>query len=311
MSSRTAWPSVAFTLDPAGLLAKARNALTAYGLVAPATLVMFAMLLGPTALVFLLSLTDWQFGARSFAFIGLGNYIEMIGDPVFRRSFVNTLIYVAVAMPASVLLGLAVALLIQAGTGGRTFFRTAYFLPVASTFVAMATVWQFMLHPSLGIVNDTLRLIGMAGPDWLTDRQLVLFTLAGIGIWETVGYNMILFLAGLTAIPGHLYEAGEVDGVESGWDRFWTITWPMLGPTTLFVVVITAIRSFRVFESVAVLTQGGPANASQVLLYTMYQEGFVYFRAGYGAALTVVFLTFILLLTLAQVRVLEQRVHYQ
>ena len=288
-----------------------RDALTAYGLAGPASLVMLAMLLGPTAMVLLLSLTDWQFGARTFSFIGLANYAELWADPIFRRSFTNTLLYVAVVMPASVALGLGVALLIQSCTRGRTFFRTAYFLPVASTFVAMATVWQFMLHPNLGIVNELLGVLGLAGANWLTDRGLVLFTLAGIGVWETVGYNMILFLAGLTAIPSHLYEAAEVDGVETGWDRFWTVTWPLLGPTTLFVVVITAIRSFRVFESVAVLTQGGPANASQVLLYTMYQEGFVYFRAGYGAAITVVFLTFILLLTLAQIRVLERRVHYQ
>jgi len=255
-------------------------------------------------------LTDWGFGARSFAFIGLDNYAEMTGDPVFRRSLINTLVYVGVVMPVSVALALGVALLIQGGRFGRTFFRTAYFLPVASTLVAMATVWQFMLHPNLGLVNEMLRLVGLAGPSWLTDRGLVLFTLAGIGIWETIGYNMILFLAGLMAVPGHLYEAAEVDGAHRPLDKFLTVTWPMLGPTTLFVIVITAIRSFRVFESVAVLTQGGPGNASQVLLFTMYRESFVYFRAGYGAALTIVFLAFILILTLIQIRVIDRRVHY-
>lgn len=288
-----------------------RGMLAAYALAGPATAAMLAMLLAPTALVFFISLTDWQFGALTFNFIGFGNYAELVEDPIFRRSFLNTLIYVGIVMPLSVLLGLAAALMIQAGTGGRLFFRTAYFLPVASTFVAMATVFQFMLHPNLGIVNEFLRTIGLPGQNWLTDRQLVLFTLSAIGIWETVGYNMILFIAGLMAIPRHLYQAAEVDGVETGWDRFWTVTWPLLGPTTLFVVVITAIRSFRVFESVAVLTQGGPANSSEVLLYTMYQEGFVYFRAGYGAAITVIFLAFVLILTLIQVRVLDRKVHYE
>lgn len=294
-----------------GVLSRLADGLTAWGLAGPATAALVAMILGPSVMVLLISLTDWQFGARGFDFVGLGNYLSLARDPVFRRAFANTLLYVAVVMPASVFAGLGVALLIQSASRGRTFFRTAYFLPVASTFVAMATVFQFMLHPSLGVVNDMLGLVGVAGPSWLTDRQLVLFTLAGIGVWETVGYNMILFLAGLLSISDHLYEAAEVDGVETAWDRFVTVTWPMLGPTTLFVVVITAIRSFRVFESVAVLTQGGPANASQVLLYAMYREGFVYFRAGYGAAITVVFLVFILLLTLIQIRVLDRRVHYQ
>lgn len=296
--------------EPSGGKARLRDSLAGIALATPATALMLALLIGPTLAVGFLSLTDWGFGARSFAFIGLDNYAEMAGDPVFRRSLINTLVYVGVVMPVSVALALGVALLIQGGRFGRTFFRTAYFLPVASTLVAMATVWQFMLHPNLGLVNEMLRLVGLAGPNWLTDRGLVLFTLAGIGIWETIGYNMILFLAGLMAIPGHLYEAAEVDGAHRPLDKFLTVTWPMLGPTTLFVIVITAIRSFRVFESVAVLTQGGPGNASQVLLFTMYRESFVYFRAGYGAALTIVFLAFILILTLIQIRVIDRRVHY-
>ncbi|MFN3461930.1 MAG: carbohydrate ABC transporter permease, partial [Oceanibaculum sp.] len=284
--------------------------LVPYGLAVPALALLLLLILLPSFAVILLSLTDWQFGARSLNFIGLGNYEELLQDRVFRRSILNTLIYVGVVMPASVFLGLGIAMLIESGTRGRAFFRAAYFLPVASTFVAMATVWQFMLHPSLGSVNQFLWLFGIRGPDWLSDSNTVLLTLSAIGIWETLGFNMVLFLAGLKSIPRDLYDATDVDGGHRFWDRFMTVTWPLLGPTTMFVIVITAIRSFRVFESVAVMTQGGPGNASQVLLYTMYTEGFQFFRSGYASAITVVFLAFVLLLTLIQVKVIERRVHY-
>lgn len=276
----------------------------------PATLLMLALVLVPVLLVIGLSGTDWQLGARTVRFLGFANYAELFDDATFRQSLLNTLLYVGLVMPASVGFGLLTALLIEANIRGRTFFRTVYFLPVASTFVAMATAWQFLLHPRLGLLNAILAALGLPGQEWLADRSLVLPTLAVIGVWETVGYNMVLFLAGLAAIPREYYAAAEVDGAHRPWDRFVTVTWPLLGPTTLFVVCITAIRSFRVFETVAVMTQGGPGNASQVMLYTMYQEGFVFFRAGYGAAITVVFLTFVLLLTLVQLRVIERRVHY-
>ncbi|MCG6115902.1 MAG: sugar ABC transporter permease [Mesorhizobium sp.] len=187
--------------------------------------------------------------------------------------------------------------------------RAAYFLPVAATLVAMAVVWQMLLHPNLGLVNHMLAAAGISGPAWLSDRGLVLYTLAVIGVWQTVGYNMVLFLAGLAAIPQHLYDAAEVDGADRGWERFWTVTWPMLGPTTLFVTVVTATGAFRVFETVATLTRGGPAFASDVLVYAIYREGFVYFKAGYSSAITMVFFAFVLLFTVVKFRFMEKRVH--
>jgi multiple sugar transport system permease protein len=138
----------------------------------------------------------------------------------------------------------------------------------------------------------------------------VLVALAAIGVWEQIGFNMVLFLAGLTAIPRELRAAAQVDGARSALDRFLLVTWPLLGPTTLFVVTITMIRAVRVFDTVAVLTQGGPNRASEVLIHTMYQEGFTYFRLGYSAAITLVFLAIVLALMWLQTRVLDRRVHY-
>ena len=287
-----------------------REALAALALAGPAGTLILVFLIAPLVCIALLSITDYQLGAKTLRLVGLTNYSEMFGDRVFRRSLENTLIYVGVVVPISVGLGLAAALLIEAGASLRAFYRTVYFLPVMATLIAMAIVWEFALHPTLGLVNLTLKAIGFAGVDWLQDRRIVLYTLAGIGIWQSVGFNMVLFMAGLQGIPKDLYEAASVDGVSNGWDRFRTVTWPMLGPVSLFVVVITAIRSFQVFDTVQVMTKGGPNRASEVLLYTMYSEGFEFFRTGYAAAVTMVFLAFVLTLAVLKTWFLDRKVHY-
>ncbi|MFO1159007.1 MAG: sugar ABC transporter permease [Reyranellaceae bacterium] len=276
-------------------------------LTGPAVLLMLVFLIGPLLCLIALSFTDYQLGAPSISVVGLANYREMAGDDTVRISIVNTLIYVAVVVPASVALGLGAALLIEADTSLRGFYRSAYFLPVMATLIAMAIVWGFLLDPRIGAVNFALKWAGLKPLDFLHDRKLVLFTLCGIGIWQSVGFNMVLFMAGLTAIPSELYEAAAVDGARSGSSRFALVTWPMLAPVTLFTVVITAIRAFQVFDTVQVLTDGGPNKASEVLLHTIYAEAFGFFRVGYAAALVVVFLVFILMLSAVRVFVLDRR----
>ncbi|MEQ8401568.1 MAG: sugar ABC transporter permease [Roseitalea porphyridii] len=276
---------------------------------------MITLIFAPVLIVAVLSFTDYQFGAPTLNWIGLENYVTLFTDPLGCRAVTNTLIYVAIVVPFSILLALLVAVglhdLTRRAPLLSSILRASYFLPVAATLVAMAIVWQMLLHPTLGLFNNVLAVVGLPGRNWLSDRGLVLYTLAVIGIWQTVGYNMVLFLAGLAAIPQHLYDAAEVDGAGRGWDRFWTVTWPMLGPTTLFVTVVTATNAFRVFETVATLTSGGPAFASDVLVYAMYREGFVYFKAGYSSAITMVFFVVVLVFTLLKFRVLERRVHYR
>lgn len=279
-------------------------------LAGPALALIVLFLIGPLTCIVLLSLTDYQLGAATLRFVGLRNYTEMFADPVFRKSLTNTLLYVAIVVPGSVLLGLGAALLIEADRSLRAFYRAVYFLPVMATLIAMSIVWELMLHPQFGVVNQLLKSVGLGRYDWLQNQSLVLFTLCGIGIWQSLGFNMVLFMAGLTSIPQDLYEAAAVDGANTSLDRFRLVTWPMLGPVTLFVIVITAIRSFQLFDTVQVLTKGGPNKASEVLLYTMYSEGFEYFRSGYASAVTVVFLLFVLALSAFKVFVLDKRVHY-
>jgi multiple sugar transport system permease protein len=276
-------------------------------LTAPAVLLMLVFLVGPLLCLIALSFTDYQLGAPSISFVGFANYDEMTGDDTVRISIANTLIYVAIVVPVSVALGLGAALLIDTDGSLRGFYSAAYFLPVMATLIAMAIVWGFMLDPRIGAVNFALKALGFRPLDFLHDRKLVLFTLCGIGIWQSVGFNMVLFMAGLTAIPSELYEAAAIDGARRGGARFALVTWPMLAPVTLFTVVITAIRAFQVFDTVQVLTDGGPNKASEVLLHTIYAEAFGYFRVGYAAALVVVFLVFILALSAIRVFVLDRR----
>lgn len=294
-----------------GRNARARaEARTAWAFVLPFLTALTLFLLGPTLAVMALSVSDWKLGEARIAFVGLANYRELLSDRIFWNSIGNTALYAVIVAPVSVALGVWLAVLIEGTRAGRAFFRSAIFLPVVSTSVAMAIVWEFLLHPSLGPVNGLLGLAGIAPQRFLGDAGLVLYTLAGIGIWETAGYVMVLVLAGLKSIPADLYDAAAVDGAGRPWERFWTVTWPLLGPTMVFVTIIAVLRAIRVFESVAALTQGGPRRASEVVLFTIYQEGITYFRIGYASALTVVFLAVLLLLTLAQYRLLDRRAHY-
>lgn len=286
------------------------EAIAAWLLALPALILMWAMLLGPAVAVLLLSFTEWNFGDPEMGWAGIGNYAQLVDDPVFWQSLRNTLVYVGVSVPATVGLGLAAALLVESVGRGRAFYRAAYFLPVASTLLAMALVWEFMFNPTVGFVTQALRALGLPTTDWLQNPDTALLALAVIGIWQNLGLAMVLFVAGLQGIPRDLYEALALDGADGAWERFRRVTWPMLGPALVFVVAIIAIRSFQVFDTVAVLTEGGPNKATEVLLHTMVQEGFRFLRTAYGAAITVVFLVFTLAITVAQTVLLDRRAHY-
>ncbi len=174
----------------------------------------------------------------------------------------------------------------------------------------MAVAWEMVLHPSIGAVNLLLKHVGIQGPNWLGDERTALMSLAVIGIWEHLGFAMILLLAGIKTIPGDVYDAARLDGIHRPLDRLCFVTLPLLGPSLMFVTVIVATRAFQLFDTVAILTKGGPSKSSEVLLHTIYVESFQFFRTGYGAALTLVFLAVVVSLTLAKARFLDARVHY-
>lgn len=282
----------------------------AWALSAPALALMGVLLVLPTLAVFALSLTDAELGMPTMKYLGLSAYADLLHDRAFLGALRNTAIYAGLVVPASVVLALALALLIEADELLKPFFRSVYFLPVVALVVAMATVWQYLMHPSIGPINLILNRLGMPSVNWLASSDNVLWALAIIGIWQSVGFNLVLFLAGLTSINRDLYAAAEMDGARSAWSRFWVVTWPLLGPTTLFVLTISLVNAVKVFETVATLTHGGPNKASDVLLWRIYEEGFVQLHIGTASAMAVVFIVLLLVLVLIQTRVLDKRVHY-
>jgi multiple sugar transport system permease protein len=286
------------------------EAVAGYAFAMPALFLILVLLILPIIVVFLISLTDYQLGALKWSWVGFGNYAEMMVDKAFLRSLANTFIYVAIVVPGSVGFALIIAILVQERTKSKAIYQTIFFLPVTTTLIAMSIVWHFLLNPSLGPVTSLARAMGFADFDVFGDPDLVLVGLAVIGVWQLVGFNMILFLAGLTAIPRDLYDAADIDGADGAWDRFARVTWPMLGPTTLFVVVTTTITAFRVFDTVAVITRGNPMGRSDVLLFTLYKVGFQDFNIGPASAMTIAFLVFVLVVALAQAFLIDRRTHY-
>jgi len=287
------------------------DAVIAYLLAGPALLLLVVLFFLPVAAVLVIALTDWQFGALTLSFVGLANFREVFGDEGFRASLVNTVAYVLIVVPGTVAIGFVVALLIESGRSLRAFYRAVHFVPFMATLAAMAIAWEALLHPTIGLVNQTLVGLGLPTANWLRDEHTVLPVLAVIGIWQNLGFAMVLFLAGLKSIPQDLYDAADIDGADLWLDRLRTVTLPMLGPVTMFVVIVVPLRAFEAFDTVKVLTQGGPGHASEVLLFTLYRESFEYLRTGYGAAVAVVFLLIVVALTLVQARIMDKRVHYQ
>jgi multiple sugar transport system permease protein len=278
------------------------------GLAAPAAFLLVVLYVLPLLCLLLLSFTDYELGATALRWVGVENFQRAWNDPVFIRSLRNTLLYMAIVIPGGVLLSLWVALLVHQRSRSRSFYEVIYFLPVTSTLIAMATVWQFLLHPKLGFINAALRAVGLGETAFITDPVWVIPVLSFIGLWQMIGFNMIIYLAGLAQIPPDMYEAAEVDGVVDGWERFTHITWPLLAPTTVFVVVTTCISAFKVFDTVLALTQG--KSQSEVILYAIYLEGFQYFKMGYAAALTLIFLGLIFVASSIQLIKLDKKAHY-
>ena len=276
----------------------------------PASFLMLSTMLLPVIIVMLLSFTNYELGMPDTGFVGIDNYVSVLSDAKFWHVLRNTVIYTLLVVPGSVIGGLFLAVLVQSVGKGRRIYQCLFFLPVTATLVAMATVWKYLLHGQIGPINQLLHALGLPQMEFFGDPGLVLISLAIIGIWQLAGFNMVLFIAGLVAIPEDLYDAARVDGADRPWDRFFTVTLPLLGPTMLFVIVTSSITAFKVFDTVAVLTRGGPQAASEVILYQIYLEGFQYLRTGSAAAMTVLFLACILVLSWLQTRLTERKVHY-
>jgi multiple sugar transport system permease protein len=264
-----------------------REQLTAAPFLAPALIFLVVFLLAPTLLSLFWGGTDKSLTTSTWHWTGLANLREAFGDSQVGTATRNTLLIVIVSVPTSIVLGLGLAMLVNGVTRGRTLVRLLLFLPVTANLVAMSVVFQYVFSPDqTGLANTVLSAAGVAPVDWLGSRTTALLVVGSVGLWRLTSLVFVLYLAGLTAIPGSVDEAAEVDGLR-GWTRFSRITWPLLAPTTVFAAVVGAVLSLQTFETVAVLSQGGPNGASETLVYRIYKIGFEpSFRVGYANLLS-------------------------
>ena len=284
-----------------------RQASAAWGFLAPALVLIGVFFFVPVLAGFVMSFTDFDIYAigspDTIRFMGFENYRQVVTDPEFWRALRNTLYFVVVGGPLSVIASLSAALLVNAKLARfKGLFRTIYFLPVVTTMVAVAIVFRYLLHPKYGLVNQALGLLHVGPIDWLGDPHWSMPAIVLLAVWKNFGYNMLIFIAGLQSIPEELYEAAELDGASSR-DRFLHVTLPSLAPTFLFVGVMTMIGQFQIFAEPYVMTQGGPAQRTVTVLYLMYEEGFKWWSLGSASAVAFVLFVIMFAITLLQMRV--------
>ena len=274
-----------------------RRSLAGWMFAGPALIMLGLFFFVPVLLAFALSLTDFDLYALAdtddLRFIGVGNYAELLRTPLFWKALGNTFYFVIVGVPLSIGLSLGAALLLNGVASTLVgFFRTALFAPVVTTLVAVAVIWRYLLHTRYGMINYGLDSLGIDPVDWLGDPDWAMPTIILFAVWKNFGYNMIIFLAGLQAIPEDLYEAARIDGA-SWWRQFVHVTLPMLGPVMLLVSILTMAGYFQLFAEPYVMTLGGPLQSTVSLLYLMYEEGFRWWNLGNASA--VAFLLFLLM----------------
>ena len=276
-----------------------RNTLLGWSFILPNFLGFATLTLVPVVTLFYMSMTNWNvFGSATW--VGFANFERLFGDGSFRISFWNTIYYAALHIPLTIVAALGLALLLNNKLRGVAFFRTAAFLPYITSIVAIAVVWNLLFSPDYGPINQILRAIGLANPPgWLTSSDWAMPAVVIVGTCRDMGYYMILFLAGLQTVPRELYEAARVDGA-GAWQRFRNVTLPCLRPTMFFVTVMLTINSFKIFDLILVMTDGGPGQSTSVISQFIYRKGFEENQFGYASSAAVVLFFLCIAVTIFQ-----------
>ncbi|MFX3636458.1 MAG: carbohydrate ABC transporter permease [Candidatus Pristimantibacillus sp.] len=286
-----------------------RNRLVAYTFLMPNIIGFLIFICFPVVASFYMSFTEWN-GFGSIKFTGLDNYKRLMTDETFGISLANSLIMTLVFVPVTILLAIVFASILNRGIRGLKLFRTAMFLPHITATIAVAVIWQLLFNPSMGPINGMLRSLGIdQPPGWLASTEWALFSVIIVSIWHGIGYYMVLFLAGLQSIPRDLYEAAEIDGAGK-LSQFTNVTLPMLSPIIFFTLIIAIINSFKVFDLIYVLTQGGPGRSTHVLVYDIYNTAFKNYEYGYASSMAYVLFAIIMLITVIQFRGQKKWVNY-
>ncbi|MDF2980489.1 MAG: sugar transporter permease [Devosia sp.] len=267
-------------------------------LLLPSLAGMVVFLMAPVLSSLVLSFSQWDL-IGEISWVGIDNYVTALADPAVLGALRNTLTFILGYLPSVVLIALGLALLLNRRIRGRVVFRAIYFVPVVTSWVAVSLIWKWLLNPQYGLVNFALGAVGIKGPGWLFDPAWAMTGVILTSVWKDIGFVTVIYLAGLQDIPEPLYEAAALDGA-TPWQRFWSITFPMLAPTTFFVTTISLISSFQVFDQVWIMTQGGPAGATSVMVELIYKNAFSYYKMGYASAISWVLFALIFAVTIAQ-----------
>ena len=281
---------------------------TALGFLAPSLLHLAVFVLTPIVFAGYLSVHRWDVVVPDKPFVGLDNFREMFSDESFWNALKNTLLY-TLNVPVGMVLSLGVALMMNRRFKGISLLRTLYFLPSVTSFVAIALVWMWIYHPTFGVANFLLGLVGLGPSAWLNSTGTAMVSVIIFSVWLSLGYQMVIFLAGLQGIPGELHDAARIDG-SGNWNRFWHITLPLLKPTTFFIFVTSLITSFQVFTSIYVMTAGGPVHSTDVIVYHIYQSAWEQLRMGYASAMSWVLFVIIVTATWIQFRLMGKQIEY-
>lgn len=286
-----------------------KDNLVAYSFILPNFLGFAIFTLIPMGFSLVLAFMNWD-GANRISFAGLSNFTMLLKDETFRISLFNTFYYVIFTVPLTMLCSLGLALLLNQPIKGSGFFRTTFFFPYIASLVAVAVVWNMLFNPAAGPVNQFLMWLGVENPPrWSASVEWAMPTVIMASIWKGMGYYMVIYLAALQGIPRHLYEAAEMDGANA-WNRFRHVTLPMLTPATFFVSIMLTIASFKVFDLILVMTNGGPGRATNVLVMHTYNMAFREFRFGYASAVAMVLFVIVLVITIVQFRMEKRWVNY-
>lgn len=281
-----------------------------YVMVAPATVIFSIFFIYPIFYMIYLSLHEWDFISPVKEFVGFGNFAELFGNREFLQVLGNSLNYTLLTVSLTIAVSLLLSLWLNRKGLFYGFVQGAIFSPHIISLVSVSLVWMWLMDPQFGLLNWILELLGMPKLEWLSNPKSSLMSLVLVAVWKGIGFNALVFIAGLQSIPKDVYEAAELD--ESGrWRTLYKITLPMLSPTLFFLVIINMIGSFQVFETIAIMTQGGPVNSTNTLVFYIYQYGFKFFKIGYASAAGVVLLAVVGLLTLIYFKLLSRKIHYR
>lgn len=288
---------------------KQKTTLIAYIFILPQIIGMLSFILGPMVYSLVISFSRWNL-VDPPQWVGFENFRVQFHDPLFWKVILNTVYYSSVSVPLGIVISLGLALVLNKKIKGVTWYRSIYFAPVVTPMVAVALVWAWLYNADFGAINTVLNYVGIKGPKWLADTTWAMPSIIIMSIWKSVGFNMVIFLAGLQDIPEQVYEAADIDGANK-WHKFRDVTLPLLSPAIFFVMIISVMSSFQVFSQIYIMTGGGPANSTNVIVLHIYNLAFRYWKMGEGSVVGWVLFAIILLFTLIQFGLSKRWVYYE